>query len=113
MKGLMCTTGNCEHNRNCRCLAGIVDFDKHGVCKSRCKRGGIPKQNGAAIEAAIDFEYGYSPDVLVKCECADCTYNRNRVCSCESIGKAGQILNLRLSAAPPAAPRRPLFAWGR
>ena len=66
MKGLMCTTGNCEHNRNCRCLAG-------------------PKQNGAAIEAAIDFEYGYSPDVLVKCECADCTYNRNRVCSCESI----------------------------
>lgn len=85
MKGLMCTTGNCEHNRNCRCLAGIVDFDKHGVCKSRCKRGGIPNQNGAAIEAAIDFEYGYSPDVLVKCECADCTYNRNRVCSCESI----------------------------
>ena len=91
MKGLMCTTGNCEHNRNCRCLAGIVDFDKHGVCKSRCKRGGIPKQTGAAIEAAIDFEYGYSPDVC----------------------KAGQILNLRLSAAPPAAPRRPLFAWGR
>ncbi len=95
MKGLMCTTGNCEHNRNCRCLAGIVDFDKHGVCKSRCKRGGMPKQNGAAIEAALDFEYGYSPDVLVKCECADCAYNRNRVCACESIDVGDALVRTR------------------
>lgn len=95
MKGLMCTTCNCEHNRNCRCLAGIVNFNKRGACDTRRKRDGLPRTGNVAIEAARDFEYGMAPDVLVKCDCVDCTYNRNRVCACESIEVGDSMIKTR------------------
>ncbi len=95
MKGLVCTTCNCEHNHSCRCLAGIVDFDKHGACKSRQKRGGLPREKSAAIEAAQDLDLGVEQDVLVKCDCTDCTYNRNRVCACDGINVGDALLRTR------------------
>ena len=77
MKGLMCTTGNCEHNRSCHCHAGIVNFDKRG--------GVLPSSPTTMIEAARDFDYGEDTEVLVQCDCVGCAYNRNRVCANEAI----------------------------
>ena len=96
MKGLMCTTGNCEHNRSCHCHAGIVNFDKHGACRTKQKRGGVlPSSPSTMIEAARDFDYGEDTEVLVQCDCVGCAYNRNRVCANEAINVGDTMLRTK------------------
>ena len=38
MKGLKCTTSNCEFNEGFHCKAGVVNIDKRGNCITRIKR---------------------------------------------------------------------------
>ena len=38
MKGLKCTTSNCEFNNNYHCTAGFITINKRGVCVTRQKR---------------------------------------------------------------------------
>ena len=71
MKGLKCTTCNCEFNRACHCNAGVIKVGKTGVCETRQKRRyGIIQQNSVNIEAAKDFDYESGKEVLIHCECA-------------------------------------------
>ncbi|MBQ9145300.1 MAG: hypothetical protein IJX70_02380 [Clostridia bacterium] len=84
MKGLRCTTDNCEHNCHERCTAGIIDINAHGVCKSKLKRdGGSLEQLFSAYEAGESFEE-LEPELIVQCE-ADCIYNCNHLCTRENL----------------------------
>ncbi|MBO4535247.1 MAG: DUF1540 domain-containing protein [Clostridia bacterium] len=84
MKGLRCTTDNCQHNCHERCEAGIIDISQHGTCKSKIKREG-----GALSQLFEDYEAGpdYSmdePELIVQCD-ADCIYNSNHLCTKEHV----------------------------
>ena len=84
MKGLRCTTANCENNRCERCYAGSVDINERGVCKSKKKReGGALAQLFENYEAANSFELE-DPETEVLCD-ADCVYNVNSKCSREHL----------------------------
>ncbi len=84
MKGLHCTTDNCEHNCHERCTAGVIDVNEHAVCKTKIKReGGALAQLFEGYEAApsADLE---NTDVIIQCD-ADCIYNCNRLCTRENV----------------------------
>lgn len=82
MKGLKCTTCNCEHNVNCHCLAGIINIDDHAVCTTKQKRSmGILEQNKVNLEAGKDFSFEENDDVFIVCDTLDCQYNKNHSCS--------------------------------
>lgn len=82
MKGLKCTTDNCEFNKACHCTAGIVNITKSGRCASKIKRnGGVLEQEFANMEAAEEFDFAKSQDTLIECESTDCYYNKDLHCS--------------------------------
>lgn len=84
MKGLRCTTTNCEFNRNMHCTAANVSFNKRGVCNTKMKReGGMLAQIFEDFETSKEFDIEYQ-DIQVKCD-ADCIYNVNRMCGRENI----------------------------
>lgn len=84
MKGLRCTTNNCEYNRNMRCTAISVDISQRGVCNTKMKReGGILAQVFENFEAAGELDAEYK-EVIVRCS-ADCLYNVNRICGKDNI----------------------------
>ena len=50
MKGLKCTTSNCEFNEGFHCKAGVVNIDKRGNCITRIKReNGVPVRSSLTI----------------------------------------------------------------
>ena len=82
MKGLRCTTCNCEFNRACHCNAGVIKVSKNGVCETKQKRRyGIIQQNSVNIEAAKDFDYDDGKELLVQCDCGECIFNKNHICT--------------------------------
>lgn len=84
MKGLRCTTANCEHNKCEHCLAGVVDINEKGVCKSKIKRdGGALAQLFDNYESATAFDFTENENI-VQCA-ADCIYNLNSECTRERL----------------------------
>lgn len=86
MKGLRCTTLNCEHNiMNC-CTAGIVNISTTGACATKMKReGGILAQSFRDMEASEELRTDLAErDNLVQCE-ANCEYNDNYKCTASHI----------------------------
>lgn len=82
MKGLKCTTHNCEHNRACHCNAGIINIGKNGICMTKQKREfGMLEQSQVNIEAAKDFDFAQNDDVLIQCDSTKCVFNRDRLCT--------------------------------
>lgn len=82
MKGLKCTTSNCEYNQGCHCTAGIVTITDKAICKTKIKRKyGIMEQEFANMEAAEEFDYSASEDLLVECDSTLCVHNKNRRCA--------------------------------
>lgn len=84
MKGLRCTTANCENNKCERCYAGSVAINERGVCKTKRKReGGALSQLFENFEAANSFDMD-DPETNVSCN-ADCIYNVNSGCNREHL----------------------------
>lgn len=86
MKGLKCTTTNCEHNHGCHCDAGVINIDKKGCCRTKIKRelGALGQAFEAAaegFEAAQDFDYARNEEVLIQCDSVHCAYNAQNVCN--------------------------------
>lgn len=84
MKGLRCTTSNCEYNKNMHCTATNIEINKRGICNTKMKReGGILAQVFENFEAASELDEELS-NVTVRCD-ANCLYNLNGLCGRESI----------------------------
>lgn len=85
MKGLKCTTNNCEYNSICHCTAGIVNINEKGVCSSKMKRsGGVLSQSFSDMEASSSESSLENMDTLVQCD-AECVYNDNFKCTRENL----------------------------
>lgn len=81
MKGLKCTTQNCEFNEGYHCTAGILNIDKAGNCKTKLKReNGVIEQEFVNMETAQEFDYADNEDLLIECYSTDCIHNKNRRC---------------------------------
>lgn len=86
MKGLKCTTTNCEYNNSYHCSAGVINVSKKSVCTTRIKR-----ENGAleqifsntqsGMEAGQDFDYSKNEDVIIQCDSTLCVYNSDHICA--------------------------------
>ena len=86
MKGLKCTTNNCEFNEGCHCRAGIINIDKSGACKTKLKREhGVIEQEFINMETAEEFDYMDNDDVLIECESINCKHNKNFRCSAGNV----------------------------
>ncbi|NCA66774.1 MAG: DUF1540 domain-containing protein [Clostridia bacterium] len=95
MKGLKCTTNNCEHNDHDHCMAGIIDISESAVCKTKLKReGGTLSQIFAEYEAAPDIEMLEDVETVVQCD-ADCVYNTNRMCSRENLNIEDSVIRTK------------------
>ncbi len=96
MKGLKCTTHNCTHNRNCHCHAGIINVGKTGVCMTKQKREyGILEQNAVNLEAARDFDFSDSDDLLIQCDSTKCKFNRDRICTSNAVHVGDSVLRTK------------------
>lgn len=85
MKGLKCTTANCEYNSHNHCMAGIINVSETAVCKTKLKReGGALSQIFAEYEAAPDIGLLEETETVVQCD-ADCIYNVNHICTREHL----------------------------
>jgi hypothetical protein len=94
MKGLRCTTANCEYNTCERCQAGIIDVSRGAVCRSKTKReGGALAQVFAGYEAASAYPME-DPELIVQCD-ADCIYNSNSLCTREHVNIADGVMRTR------------------
>ena len=83
MKGLRCTTTNCEHNHACHCDAGVINISKSAVCTTKQKRN--MGTLGQAFEAASDFDRLNDDNTFVQCDSVDCVYNKHRLCCAQAI----------------------------
>jgi len=93
MNQLKCTTINCQHNLKDHCNAGVINVTDSAVCGSKIKRaGGALEQTFAEIEASEEF-LADAPNV-VTCD-AECLYNKERVCSANSLLIADSIFRTR------------------
>jgi len=94
MKGLRCTTSNCEYNRNMHCTAITVDISKRGVCRTKMKReGGMLAQVFENFEAASELDLEFQ-DVTVRCS-AECLFNVNRICGRDAINVEDGFVNTK------------------
>ena len=94
MKGLRCTTSNCEYNTCERCQAGVIDVSRGAVCRSKTKReGGALSQVFAGYEAASAYPME-EPELIVQCD-ADCIYNSNSLCTREHVNIADGMMRTR------------------
>ena len=85
MSAIKCTTHNCENCNGCHCTAGIIQIDKHGVCKTKHKREyGALEQEKVNIEAAKDFDFDSGENTFIECDSTNCQYNHNNMC-CSNI----------------------------
>ncbi len=85
MKGLRCTTANCEHNYGNRCMAGIIDVSEGAVCKTKLKRaGGSLEQLFKEYEMAPSADAIEEPETVVQCS-AECVFNNNQICGRENL----------------------------
>lgn len=95
MKGLKCTTSNCEFNDRSHCLAGIIDISDSAVCKTKQKReGGALSQIFAEYEAAPDIEMLDDVETVVQCN-ADCIYNSNHICTREHLSIEDSVIRTK------------------
>lgn len=82
MKGLKCTTSNCEFNHACHCSAGIINIASNANCKTKLKRKyGILDQEFTNLEAAEEFDYSLNEDILIECDSVHCIYNNAHRCN--------------------------------
>lgn len=96
MKGLKCTTCNCEYNCGCHCNAGIVNIGRRGVCETKQKRElGMLQQAKVNMEAAKDFEYKDNTDVLIQCTCLECCYNKGTRCTSRYVDVADGVVKTK------------------
>ncbi len=96
MKGLNCTTTNCEFNRNGKCTAISVEISNRGICNTKMKRdGGMLSQMFESFETAGELEDIANPkDVVVRCD-ANCLYNVNRICGRENINVEDSLISTK------------------
>lgn len=95
MRGLRCTTSNCEHNECEHCMAGIIDISANAACATKMKReGGDLSQIFANYEAAPELDMLENIDTVVQCN-ADCLFNVNGMCSLEAISVEDGILKTK------------------
>lgn len=96
MKGLKCTTSNCEFNEGCHCKAGIITIDKHANCASKVKReNGIIEQEFVNMEVGQEFNYNDNDESLIKCDSTDCIYNKCFRCSANFVNVGDKLLNTK------------------
>ena len=96
MKGLKCTTSNCEFNNNYHCTAGFITINKRGVCETRQKREmGILEQTKVNMEASKDFSYEDNDDTFIQCNCFQCKYNRGCTCTSKTVDIKDGLLKTR------------------
>ena len=100
MKGLKCTTTNCEYNHGYHCKAGVINISSRGVCTTKIKREygalGQAFQNRAeGFEAAEDFDYSKNEDVLIQCDSSKCMYNKDALCRSSVVTVGNGIVRTR------------------
>ena len=96
MKGLKCTTSNCEFNEGFHCKAGVVNIDKRGNCITRIKReNGVIEQEFVNMEVSSEFNYSDNEDTLIKCNSTDCSYNKCFKCSADFISVGEKLLSTK------------------
>lgn len=96
MRGLKCTTDNCEFREGCHCTAGIVNITKSGRCASKIKRdGGVLEQEFSNMEAAEEFDYSKNMDLLIDCESTNCYYNKHNRCTSPIVNVEDKLVNTK------------------
>ncbi len=96
MKGLKCTTSNCEFNEGFHCKAGVVNIDKRGNCITRIKReNGVIEQEFVNMEVSSEFNYSDNEDTLIKCNSTDCSYNKCFKCAADFINVGEKLLSTK------------------
>ena len=96
MKGLECSTLNCEHNvMNC-CTAGIINISSKGFCATKMKRdGGMLAQSFKDMEVSEELRADLKErDNLVQCE-ASCRFNDNFKCTAPCISIQDGIIHTK------------------
>lgn len=95
MKGLRCTTNNCEYNSRDHCTAGIINVSESAVCRTKVRReGGALSQIFAEYEAAPDIEMLDETESVVQCD-ADCIYNTNHMCTRENLSIEDSVIRTK------------------
>lgn len=96
MKGLKCTTANCEFNECFHCIAGVINISENAVCKSKIKRtNGVIEQEFVNMEAAEEFDYDNNQDVLIECESTACVYNNSHRCYADLVNIGDGLLRTK------------------
>lgn len=96
MKGLKCTTANCEYNEGCHCKAGIINIGSNGVCESKIKReNGVMEQEFINMEVASEFSYEDNDDVLIECDSTKCIYNHAHRCNSDIVTVSDSIIKTK------------------
>ncbi len=95
MKGLRCTTNNCEYNSRDHCTAGIINISENAVCRTKVRReGGALSQIFAEYEAAPDIELLDETEIVVQCD-ANCIYNTNHMCTRENLSIEDSVIRTK------------------
>ena len=96
MKGIKCTTSNCEFNEGCHCRAGIVNVDKNGNCDTKLKReNGVIEQEFINMETAAEFSFDSSDDTFIECKSNGCAHNKNNKCLAEHINVGDKMMHTK------------------
>jgi len=96
MKGLKCTTTNCELNYACHCQAGVINISQNAVCNTKIKKGFLPiKEEYSNFEAANEFDYDENDDVLIQCDSVKCIYNNDHICSADLVNVKDGIIKTK------------------
>lgn len=86
MKGLKCTTANCEHNEGYHCMAGVINISKNATCRTKVKReNGVIEQEFINMELAQEFDYSHNEELLIECDSIDCKHNANHRCKAQNV----------------------------
>ncbi len=96
MKGLKCTTSNCEFNEGCHCRAGIINVDKHGNCATKLRReNGVIEQEFINMETAAEFDYSDNDDTFIECGSTECMHNKSNKCAAEHITVGDKMMHTK------------------
>ena len=96
MKGLKCTSTDCEYNNHGHCEAGVINIAANGVCKTKLKLkdDGIDNEY-SRLEVAEDFDYSDNDDVLIECDAKQCMYNKDHMCTSNIVNIQDSILKTK------------------
>ena len=86
MKGLKCTTNNCEFNNRGHCEAGVINIGANAICKTKMKKHfeDIDAEY-ERMEVAGEFDFSENDDVLIECDSVNCKYNKDHICTANRV----------------------------